>query len=152
MEQMGDFFGKQLSQPQKDFYFKDLNYITKDDFEHVIRSLMRGRKPSPANFPTIEDIQAICPREKSDMDYRQTESEMDYYKRIAVTDLWQAFNILEKSGHDQFLRYCKAKNFNEDDVERVEWKHKYGITSGKILKKLAGTDKGKPKRSFYRVL
>jgi len=137
MALLSDFFGKKLSQAQQDFYFKDLKYISKDSFDHAVRATMRGRKPNPGNFPTIEEVQALCPKQQSDINYNSDENEMDYYKRITVNDLWEALSILQKRSHDHFLRYCQSKNISDEDIERVEWKHKYAITADKIMNKLA---------------
>jgi len=134
---LGNFFGKHLTEPQTEFYFNELKYIKKDSFDHAVRSITKGRKPNPGNFPTIEEFQALCPRQQSDINYNSNESDVDYYKRITVQDLCEALSILQKRGHDQFLRYYQSKNVSEEDIERVEWKHKYGITGGKIMNKLA---------------
>ena len=138
---LGNFFGKHLTEDQTELYFNELKYIQKDSFDHAIRAIMKGRKPNPGNFPTIEEFQAICPKQQCDITYNSDESEMDYYHRITITELWEAYNILDKNGHEQFLRFCRAKNISADDIERVEWKHKYGITGGKIMKKLANERK-----------
>ena len=137
IKQLSEFFGKRLTPEQSDFYFYDLKYIGKSAFDHAVRAIMKGRKPMPGNFPTIEDVQALCPRQKSDFTYNQYETEQEYYKRITVDNLFTALQVLEKEGREQFIRYCNANNFSEDDIERVEWKHKYAITADKVMKKLA---------------
>jgi len=139
---LGSFFGKHLTEAQTEFYFKELNYITKDSFDHAVRATMKGRKPNAGNFPTIEDFQALCPRQKSDVNYNYNESEMEYYERITVDDLFKALDVLEKQGRDKFIAYCKIRHISADDIERVEWKLKYSITGGKILQKLAKERKG----------
>ena len=96
MTLLSDFFGKKLSQAQQDFYFKDLKYISNDSFDHAVSVTMRGRKPNPGNFPNIEDIQALCPKDNSGRaEYREGETAEQYYRRITITHLWEALNILK---------------------------------------------------------
>jgi len=136
MKNLSSFFGKNLSTGQSEFYYNDLKYITKDSFDHAVRAIMKGRKPNPGNFPTIEEIQALCPKQKTDSIYNQGETESEYYKRITVQDLWDALAVLQKNGHDQFLRYCKSRNINQDDIERIEFKNRYVITPEKLARKI----------------
>jgi len=122
MEQLSSFFGKRLSQQQQDLYFNELKYITKDSFNHAVKSIQRGRKPNPGNFPTIDEIQAICPKQKSDFNYRIDETNEQYYQRIMVSDLWKALDILIKKGNDEFMEYGRRMHFSNDDIDRVEYK------------------------------
>ena len=136
IKQLSSFFGKNLSSGQSDFYFNELKYVSKDSFDHAGRAIMKGKKPMPGNFPTIEEIQALCPKQRSDSTYNQGETEDEYYKRITVDDLFNALIILQKNGHEQFIRYCKTRNINQDDIERIEFKNKYVITPEKLAKKI----------------
>ena len=123
MEQLSIFFGKKLTPPQHDLYFENLKYINKNSFDHAVKSIQRGRKPNPGNFPTIDEIQAICPKQKSDYGYRHDENKEQYYQRILVSDLWKALDILIKKGNDEFMEHCRAKHFSEDDIDRVQCKY-----------------------------
>ena len=122
MEQLSSFFGKRLTQQQQDLYFKELKYITKDSFDHAVKSIQRGRKPNPGNFPTIDEIQAICPKQKSDFNYRGDETDEQYYQRIMVSDLWNALNILKNQGNEKFMEHCRRMHFSDDDIDRVQCK------------------------------
>jgi len=136
MKHLSSFFGKNLSSGQSDFYYNDLKYISKDSFNHAVRAIMKGRKPNPGNFPTIEEIQALCPKQRSDSVWNGGETEDEYYKRITVDDLFSALTVLQKSGREQFLAFCKTRNISSDDIERVEFKNKYVITPEKLKKKI----------------
>lgn len=136
MKQLSSFFGKNLTPDQSDFYYNDLKYVSKDQFSFACKTIQKERKPNPGNFPTIREIQALCPKELSGPQYHTDETECEYYKRITVSHLWQAYNILKNNGKEQFLRFCRANNFSDDDIERVEWKLKYSITPEKLEKKI----------------
>jgi len=123
MEQLSSFFGKRLSQQQQDLYFEELKYIIKGSFDHAVKSIQRGRKPNPGNFPTIEEIQAICPKQKSDYGYRNGETEEQYSKRITIADLWKALDVLIKKGNDEFMEHGRRMHFSEDDIDRVQCKY-----------------------------
>ena len=124
MEQLSSFFGKKLMSQQHDYYFKELSYIPKDSFMFAVRSIQKGRKPNPGNFPTIEEIQGICPPKTSAHSYHEGETDEQYYNRITITHLWEALNILKNQGQDQFFKYCQRLNFSEDDIDRVQCKFK----------------------------
>ena len=136
IKQLSSFFGKNLSNGQAEFYFKEVSYITKDSFDHAVRAILKGRKPNPGNFPTIEEIQALCPKQRSDSVWNHGETEEEYYRRVSVDDLFVALTVLQKSGREQFLRHCKTNNISQDDIERIEFKDKYVITPEKLAKKI----------------
>uniref|UniRef100_A0A6M3X912 Uncharacterized protein n=1 Tax=viral metagenome TaxID=1070528 RepID=A0A6M3X912_9ZZZZ len=72
------------------------------------------------------------------------ENEEQYYRRINVGHLSFALKLLDENGRDSFVRYCRSNNFSADDIERVEWKQKYSITGGKIMKKLSKHNRTEP--------
>ena len=144
MEQLSSFFGKRLSQQQQDLYFNELIYITKDSFDHAVKSIQRGRKPNPGNFPTIDEVQAICPKQKSDYGYRQDETDEQYYQRIMVSDLWNALNILKNQGNEKFMEYCQRMHFSEDDIDRVRCKFNMAFKDFKMeMKNISKIDNSK---------
>ena len=125
MKNLSDFFGKNLNEAQANFYFKETSYITKESFKHAVNSFLRERKPNPANFPTISEIQSLCPKDNSGQSgYRQDETEEQYYRRINITHLWAALNILKNQGNEKFMEYCRRMHFSEDDIDRVQCKFK----------------------------
>ena len=132
MEQLSIFFGKKLTPPQHDLYFENLKYINKNSFDHAVKSIQRGRKPNHGNFPTIDEIQAICPKQKSDYGYRHDENEEQYYQRIMVSDLWNALNILKNQGNEKFMEFYRRMHFSEDDIDRVRCK--FNMAYGKEIK------------------
>lgn len=135
--QLSDFFGKQLNEKQRDFYFSELKYASIDSFKHAVKSCLKERKPNPGNFPTITELQSLCPKDKSyNINYRSDETEDQYYQRITINYLWEAYNILKNNGHDRFLRFCESRKINNDDIERVEFKLKHTITPEKLEKKI----------------
>jgi len=134
---LSDFFGKNLTEKQADFYFSELKYASIDSFKHAVKSCLKERKPNPGNFPTITELQSLCPKDKLyNINYNSNETEEQYYQRITVNDLWEAYNVLKTNGQDRFLKFCESRKINGDDIERVEWKLKYTITPEKLEKKI----------------
>lgn len=138
MKVLSDFFGKNLTEKQTEFYFSELKHASVDSFRHATKTCLKERKPNPGNFPTITELQALCPKERSyqTSNYKQDETEEQYYKRVTVQDLWEALKVLENNGHDQFLRFCRARHISDDDIDRVECKHKFSISKEKLERKI----------------
>ena len=124
IQTMTEYFGKNLTDRQQDYYFEDLKYASENDFDFAIKNLIRKIKPNPGNFPTIVDIQALCPQQKKASVYNNEETDAQYYRRITIDYLWTAYRILQNKGYDDFLKYCNDNNFNDSDIDSVECKHK----------------------------
>ena len=124
MEQLSSFFGKNLMASQQDFYFKELGYISDSSFIFAVKTIQRNRKPNQSNFPTIDEIQGLCPTRTSEYSYNPDETDEQYYHRITVSYLWIALNILKDKGNEQFMRYCKSMHFSESDIDAVQCKFK----------------------------
>jgi hypothetical protein len=124
MEQLSSFFGKKLLSAQQDFYFEELAYIPGEAFFYTIKVLQKTRKPNPGSFPTIEEIQAICPPKVSVHSVNPNETEEQYHRRVTIRHLWEAVRIYERSGRENFIEHCRALRFSRDDMDRCECKTK----------------------------
>ncbi len=146
MAQLSSYFSKSLTDTQKDYYFSDLKYISEKNFTHAIKSLIRNKKPNAGQFPTIFEIRGMCPPDTT-RHYNPDETMLGYYHRITAVDLWQAFNILTNPGYDSFMSFCRTNHFNDEDIERVENKHKRVYPQGRLKKLLSKVGKQLPKHS-----
>lgn len=124
MEQLSNFFGKKITDKQRDLYFEDLKYISDIAFDYAIKTIIRNRKPNPGQFPTITELKDMCPRPSPVQRHNPNETEEQYYHRVTVSHLWKALGVLESKGREAFLSFCNKYNFNQEDIERVENKHR----------------------------
>lgn len=122
MAQLSDFFGKQLNEKQRDFYFRELKYTSRDLFKHAVLTMQKERKPTSANFPTISELQSMCPRDDNRPPYRHDETEEQYLRRITVSNLWEATRIYQRQGEQQAMDYMRRMHFSENDIEAVTHK------------------------------
>ncbi len=137
LQNLGSYFGKQLSQEQRLMYFRDLEYISERNFEAAVRSIVRSKKPNPGQFPTIFEIRGMCPPDDT-KHYNPDEDLNEYYQRITVKDLWQGLKILESQGAESFKSFCRTNHFRNEDIERVEYKHKVANTQEQAKKLTEG--------------
>ena len=123
IEQLSNFFNKTLSSFQKDLYFESLkDWMSDNEFNFTIKSMLENNKPNKSNFPTVKDLQSYGTKPKPQ--HKHDETDEEYYGRINVNDLWTAFNILKDKGHEQFMRYCHSMHFSDSDIDSVECKFK----------------------------
>jgi hypothetical protein len=122
IKELSDFFGKNLTEKQAEFYFRELKYTSRELFKHAVLTIQKERKPTPANFPTISELQSMCPKDDNRPAYRHDETDEQYLRRITVSQLWEATRIYQRQGKDQAMEYMLRMKFSENDIEAVTHK------------------------------
>lgn len=122
LNELIDYFGFNLNPSQQKFYYEQLKYIRDYDFNYAAGEIMRTKKPSRGNFPSIDDIQAICPRGAAALRYNPDETEEEHWRRVTVKHLMEATNIFIKQGEESMMAYARVHHFNQDDIEAVTHK------------------------------
>jgi hypothetical protein len=122
MESLSSYFGKRLTETQQDYYFNELKFIPEPAFDHAVKTIQKTRKPTQGNFPTIEEIQGLCPIKTTGPAYNPNETLDEYYKRITIQHLWTGLRILQGQGKDSFERYCRTNHISDEDAERIKYR------------------------------
>ena len=121
VQKWSDFFGRELKQSQLNYYYDEIKHIQEKEWEFIVKDFIINKKPIPSQFPTIAEIQGMCPK-PSGQTFTKKESIDDYYRRVPVNMLFQAFHILKTNGKESFEHFCDVKNINQNDREAVKLK------------------------------
>lgn len=112
-------YDKRPSTEQINMWQEDLEYIPNSASNEILR-LLKENDSVPRNLPkAIKGAYARCKKDPSARRYDKYD-DPDY----PVMFLWTAFGIIEKKGHEEFIRYCRSVKMPAMDIKRVESKYK----------------------------
>ena len=120
---VGWFRIKNMTAAQSDAMYRRLQSYPLVALRQAIDKLIEERRPTPGNWPTINEIINGCqewlsahPDEKFKMYDFDKEDDPDY----PVTKLSEGYGVLTKFGPEAFASFCKANRMPRQDVERVK--------------------------------
>jgi hypothetical protein len=109
-------------------WFPEVKYIPQKAFEWIIARIKERAENPPRNIPKY--IKALFYEYKDVKQYTEPTYNADYDDSYPVRLMHQAFDILEKNGRDEFLKFADATGMPKSDRKRVVGKYKYQRSRG----------------------
>lgn len=154
LDKLSDWFRvKNLTRQQSDSMYSRLRVYPPEALEYAVAALIEERRPTPGNWPTIQELANRC----YEWLHRDPEREhaMTEYDRVDDADypiryLWEGFRILERRGEDEFRRYADRVRMPLADRERVANKLRTADTRVQVDAMVAGIGTAKNRAGAVR--
>jgi hypothetical protein len=99
-----------------------LSHYSLEHVERVATGIIRGRKPTPGNCPSMDELLDLCGDAHKSATAGNTKYDREEDYRYPIDGLLKGFEILQEDGDDDFKRYADKTGMPENDRRRVRYR------------------------------
>ena len=126
-DQLVRWFRMKMTRENADMAYSKIKYYPVDGLKYATDFLIENGKPTPGNFPTVNDIINLIMKwldTHPDEKFKRLEFDADNDWNYPISKLWDGYNVLCTQGMDAFERFAERNRMPSQDRERVVMKYK----------------------------
>lgn len=126
-DQIVKWFRMKMTRENADISYDKIKFYPVEGLEYAINFLIENGKPTPGNFPTVNDIiNLIMKWLDTHPDEKFKRMEFDKYNDYSypLSKLWDGYKVLIADGQTAFERFAERNRMPAQDRERVVMKYK----------------------------
>lgn len=131
-----DEFGKMISwfniknikAEQTQLCYRRLKTYPIEALKYTVNQFIESRRPSAANFPTINEILDFCNAwlsQRPELKFKRMAFHPEEDFSYPIYKLWDGYKLLRDYGEERFIEFARENRMPRNDIERVMAKNQF---------------------------